>query len=167
MKYGKYILLLRMPMGQASGRPRWTRKTMQTAILAVVCVSFFTLWNYASILTGDDLLEEDEPPDPALDTVYLPFRPVPYDPSQSPTVRPTLDLPKHCLDAHIAQGELCSARNPPPLDILWTWVNGSDILQQDAKARVEELYADSPYRPVANWKTVRQFRSVILPLVFV
>lgn len=164
MKYANYILLLRAPMGmvQTAGRPRWTRRTMQGAFLLLAFVSLFALFEYASYLTGDEgaSLELNDLFDQALDAVYLPFPVTPY--RASSTLKPTLPLPESCQDAYFAQGKLCYNPHPPPLDILWTWVNGSDIILQDAKARIVDSFPpDAAYRPNKSWKQARQFRLVV------
>ena len=57
---------------------------------------------------------------------------------------------------------MCYNSAEPRLDILWTWVNGSDILLQDAKNRVQEgLAADDPRQPSKSWKSIRQFRYAL------
>ena len=135
---------------------------MQGSFLFVLSLSLFALYEYASYLSSDDVSspEPEDLIDPSLDTVYLPFHPSPCHVSTA--LKPTLPLPASCLDAHIARGEVCYNPDAPRLDVLWTWVNGSDILLQDAKARVEASFdADAPYRPNRSWKQVRQFRSDI------
>lgn len=161
MKPANYILLLRVTLAQAPGRPRWSRKTLQGTFLAVTSLSLLALWNYAWYLPaeGGTLEDELDLPDFALDTVYLPFQPAPGSTSTREPLKPTLPLPRHCLDAHLTYGEACFNANMPPLDVVWTWVNGSDILLQDAKARISSSFSeDNPYRPSKSWKTLRQFR---------
>ena len=142
----------------------WRRRAMQSTYLFAVALSGFLLFEYASYLTGgaEDLQDHSDLeifPDTSLDTVYLPFRPPPQPAAPSRKLKPSTLLPASCLDAHISKGELCYNPAHPRFDVLWTWVNGSDILLQDAKARVEEgLPADDPYRPNRSWKQVRQFR---------
>ena len=144
----------------------WRRRALQTTFLFVVALSVFLLFEYASYLTGapDDLqdtVDSDIPIDHTLDTAYLPFKP-PQKVSVSRKLKPTQPLPASCLDAHIARGELCHNPAEPKLDVLWTWVNGSDVLLRDAKARIEGgLSDDDPYRPGTSWKQVRQFRQVL------
>ena len=166
MKPASYILLLRVPLAQAPGRPRWSRRTLQGSFLAVASLSLFALWNFAWYLSseGDALEDELELPDFALDTVYLPFQPSQQLETAPESLKPTLPLPRHCLDAHLTYGDVCFHANAPPLDIVWTWVNGSDILMQDAKARISSSFSEeNPYRPSKSWKTARQFRSAIAP----
>ena len=163
MNYAKHILPIRVPlsMAQASKRPRWSRRTIQSSFILLGCISLFTLYEYTSYLADDESSPDvADVYDTELDSVYLPFQPVPYQPSL--TLRFTSLLPDACLDNHLAQGELCYNPQQPKLDVVWTWVNGSDILLQDAKARVESSYpADAAYRPNKSWKQARQFRSAL------
>lgn len=151
---------LPLPAGLRDRTPAaMRRRSVQSAFLVVVALSVFLLFEYASYLSGGvDDADADAPYDPTLDTVYLPFRPT--RPAVARTLRPTLPLPEACLDAHIARGDLCYSPAEPRLDVLWTWVNGSDVLLQDAKARIEARMRDDPYRPNTSWKQVRQFRYV-------
>lgn len=139
----------------------WRRRA---TYMSLVAVSVFLLFEYASYLSAgtedlQDAQDSDASVDPTLDTAYLPFQP----PRQGPLrrkLRPTVSLPAACLDAHLSKGELCYNPAEPRLDVLWTWVNGSDILLQDAKKRVQaSLASDDPRQPSSSWKSVRQFRD--------
>jgi hypothetical protein len=61
-----------------------------------------------------------------------------YSPLRSPTQLEALMVPiqpwhpSHCIDEFFTKGEPCSARRPTTLDVVWTWVNGSDVLFQQA-----------------------------------
>ncbi|KAJ3559317.1 hypothetical protein NM688_g420 [Phlebia brevispora] len=161
MNYANYILPLRVPLGmaQASKRPRWNRKFIQGSFILLGFVSLFALYEYATYFVSEDTSQDAaELYDAVLDTVYLPFQPTPYQPSL--TLKPTSPLSDACIDDHFAQGKLCFNPQQPRLDVLWTWVNGSDLLLQDAKTRVENSYpSDAPYRPNKSWKQARQFRD--------
>ena len=143
---------------------RTKRRAAQSVYVFVVALSVFLLFEYAThLLGGADDVEQgpdvENQTDPALDTAYLPFRPPTQPAAGSRSLRPSSPLPASCLDAHLSRGELCFNPHEPKLDALWTWVNGSDILLQDAKTRVENaLPADDPFRPNRSWKQVRQFR---------
>ena len=145
---------------KATSLPLWWRR--RATYVFISAVSVFLLYEYASYRSGsaDDLQDpaDEIPYDPTLDTVYLPFQP----PTAAPLrrkLRPSLALPATCLDAHIAKGELCYSPAEPKLDVLWTWVNGSDLLLQYAKARVQEgMASDDPRLPSSSWKTIRQYR---------
>jgi hypothetical protein len=170
----RYYLLLPAGMlerGSSHLPLGWRRRAVHSAYLLVVALSVFLLFEYTSYLIGgaDDTLEQPDAEvfsDPALDTAYLPFQ-LSKSPAGSRKLRPSLQLPTSCLDAHISKGELCYHPQEPKLDVLWTWVNGSDILLQDAKSRVEDaLPTDDPFRPNRSWKQIRQFRLVSTILLF-
>lgn len=95
--------------------------------------------------------------------VYFPF-PFDYDQSQSipsPLLRSVHNLPSSCLEKHFTTSDLCHNPDIPPFNVLWTWVNGSDILLRKAKAIAEQAYADDdPYRPRKAANQDRQFRCV-------
>lgn len=40
--------------------------------------------------------------------------------------------PPHCIDDFFTNGKPCSPPHPTTLDVVWTWVNGSDVLFQQA-----------------------------------
>ncbi|KAI8994106.1 hypothetical protein BD414DRAFT_273374 [Trametes punicea] len=90
---------------------------------------------------------------------------IPIPPSlpqySAPKLRPTRDLPAHCLDAYYSSGQLChDSLGPAPMDIVWTWVNGSDPLFADAKERAMASFnEDDPYRPVRKNNPSRMFRD--------
>jgi hypothetical protein len=67
---------------------------------------------------------------------YLPFL---YAPPLSqtrlvvePELTPATDIPAHCLDAYFSTGAPCfdATKSKLPIDVVWTWVNGSDTLHQ-------------------------------------
>lgn len=49
-------------------------------------------------------------------------------------------MPTHCIDAHFAKGEPCSAElsSPPKLDVVWIWANGSDPMFRSAIEDAED-----------------------------
>lgn len=56
--------------------------------------------------------------------------------------RASLGLPRSCLEPAVAQGLPChssssTAREPPALDVVWTWTNGSDPLHFRARTLAE------------------------------
>lgn len=60
---------------------------------------------------------------------------IPSSPAKQ-VVRPVRSLSTPCLDAHFESGEPCTAPGPdPPLDVLWTWVNGSDRFLMESMSR--------------------------------
>ena len=94
-------------------------------------------------------------------TSYLPFQtpPLPVPPPPRTPLRPVRDLRASCLDAHFRLGEPCLGDRVDPLDILWTWVNGSDFLLVEAKELAQAQYgSDDPYRPVNSGTQARLYR---------
>lgn len=166
MTVARYIPLS-LSQAQAPGPSWWRRKAIHASFLLVVTISVYVLFEYAIHITGesdgDDLGNPGhtgDPVDTSLDAAYLPFKP--NKPQISKALKPGTELPTSCLDAHVAQGALCYNTAEPRLDVLWTWVNGSDILHRDAKIRVENSFLeDAPYRPTSSWKKERQFRLVM------
>ncbi|KZT09090.1 uncharacterized protein LAESUDRAFT_722792 [Laetiporus sulphureus 93-53] len=93
---------------------------------------------------------------------YLPFKaarlPLP-SPPRTP-LRPVRELSDSCLEAHFARGELCHAEQIQPVDILWTWVNGSDVLLDEAKSSAQSHYSpNDPYRPAKATSQARMYRD--------
>lgn len=153
----------------ASSQPRSVRRAVQAVFLLVTVVSallFLENVSYLSASRGDSQLHGtgNVVTHSASDVFYIRFRP-PAKVSMPRTLRPSLSLPSSCLDSHIATGGLCYNPAEPKLDVVWTWVNGSDELLHDAKTRVEtSLPLDNPYRPYRPgnaWSHVRQFRQVV------
>ena len=104
-----------------------------------------------------DLLYEYE-------AAYLPFEPLPQNRSATEDVNtmqlmPTQELPDYCRDAYFSRGSLCYDPEIPSMDIVWTWVNGSDSLLQEAKLLAESRFSsDDPYRPKTSFAEARQYR---------
>ena len=82
--------------------------------------------------------------------------------SSQPKLRPVRDLPTHCLDQYYSLGDIChDGLGPVPLDVVWTWVNGSDPLFSDAREQAAQSYdRDDPYRPIKSNNPSRMFRYV-------
>ncbi|KAH9933272.1 hypothetical protein B0H21DRAFT_780951 [Amylocystis lapponica] len=90
---------------------------------------------------------------------YISFHLAALGPARPP-LKPVHDLPKSCLDDYFALGELCHGLETPPLDVLWTWVNGSDPLLQRAQTLAQSQYAaDDPYRPTKSLTQARLYRD--------
>lgn len=145
---------------------------MRTTVGLVFVFATYFLYRHARYLSenadlAQELADEDtsdsEPAEVTPDTLYLPFRP--QTPIRDRRVKAGLQLPQECLDAHFSQGSLCYVEEVPKMDVLWTWVNGSDILLQNAKARITAQFSSTdPNRPSVSWKQYRQFRCVALLL---
>ncbi|KZS99795.1 uncharacterized protein LAESUDRAFT_732875, partial [Laetiporus sulphureus 93-53] len=70
------------------------------------------------------------------------------------------DLPNSCIDAHFALGEICPENNARPLEVVWTWVNGSDILLGEAKSLAQSQFGPKdPYRPLRSDAQARLYRD--------
>lgn len=96
-------------------------------------------------------------------TSYIPFQipPLPISPPPRSPLRPVRDLRASCLDAYFRLGEQCLGDQVDPLDILWTWVNGSDFLLVEAKELAQSQYdSNDPYRPVKSGTQARLYRCV-------
>ncbi|TFY60886.1 hypothetical protein EVJ58_g4869 [Rhodofomes roseus] len=85
----------------------------------------------------------------------------PEDTPPPPTLRPHSDpLPQECIDAHFAQGVPCFAPGAPKFDFVWTWVNGSDLLEQHAKKAAMHSYdSKDPWRPSTAGTPDRMYRD--------
>lgn len=129
----------------------------RVAFIAVLSLFLFTLF----LLLQRALYDVDQWGLPQIDaTSYIPFE-VTWDlAASSPrtSLRPIIDLPTSCHEAHFSRGELCN-QQVPSIDVLWTWVNGSDILLEEAKGLAQNQYAsDDPYRPSASIMQARLYR---------
>ena len=93
---------------------------------------------------------------------YISFAPpTTSDASIATRLRPAQVLPVHCREAYLARGEACYDAEVRPIDVVWTWVNGSDPLLQAAKLRAEDRFSDDdPYRPKKSPGQQRQYRYV-------
>lgn len=130
----------------------------RVAFIAVLSLFLFTLF----LLLQRALYDVDQWGLPQIDaTSYIPFE-VTWDlAASSPrtSLRPIIDLPTSCHEAHFSRGELCN-QQVPSIDVLWTWVNGSDILLEEAKGLAQNQYAsDDPYRPSASIMQARLYRE--------
>ncbi|KAF8588240.1 hypothetical protein K439DRAFT_670883 [Ramaria rubella] len=95
---------------------------------------------------------------PPHDPTYLVFSPPkfefhPVDESLSEGRR----LPHHCLDAYFTTGVSCHAGPDPPLDVVWTWTNGSDrLVQEDMSYTVRTT---NPKMPTTSRPNSQLFRN--------
>ncbi|KDQ19027.1 hypothetical protein BOTBODRAFT_184820 [Botryobasidium botryosum FD-172 SS1] len=89
---------------------------------------------------------------------YLPFAlPTPAS-SLSQPLLPVQALPTACIEDHFVNGGPCF-NNRTQMDVLWTWVNGSDpFLQGEKEATEKKLSPDDPYRPIRK-NQARQYRD--------
>jgi hypothetical protein len=142
----------------------WRRRAARSTCIVVATTAILVLLKHAIYTSGESVSTLDEEDaelfDPSLEAGYVAFRPSMHPQSVATSaLKPSLELPAACLDAHIAHGQLCHVAEEPRLDVVWTWVNGSDILLQDALVRVENSFTeDDPYRPTTSNQKLRQFR---------
>ncbi|OJT14234.1 3-O-alpha-D-mannopyranosyl-alpha-D-mannopyranose xylosylphosphotransferase [Trametes pubescens] len=146
----------------ASLRAHLTRRRAIYVLIATTSVLTFLLFLRLSP-HHDDLDDDFEySEDIGTHNAYIAI-PVPEAlPSATyPKLRPVRDLPAHCLDAYYAAGQLChDSYGPIPMDVLWTWVNGSDPLFADARERaIKSFKPDDPYRPLKKNNPSRMFRD--------
>ncbi|KAI0823219.1 hypothetical protein BC628DRAFT_1325337 [Trametes gibbosa] len=146
-------------------RNHLTRRRAVYALIATTSILSLLLFLKLSAGSHDDFDHDDEY-EYGLDPLYHPAYiaiPVPdsLPPAAHPKLRPVRDLPLHCLDAYYSSGQLChDGYGPTPMDVLWTWVNGSDPLFADARQRAVSSFAsDDPYRPLKKNNPSRMFRD--------
>ncbi|KAL7279706.1 hypothetical protein ACG7TL_006113 [Trametes sanguinea] len=133
-------------------RTYFTRRRAEYAF--VVTIALLVLLKTA-VHRDDSFYEADETLDIPVNPDYQPsYIAVPVPPglpsSALPKLRPVRDLPSHCLDTHYISGKLChDTLGPASMDVVWTWVNGSDPLFAKAKERaLANVDPHDPYRPV-------------------
>ncbi|PCH40329.1 hypothetical protein WOLCODRAFT_136778 [Wolfiporia cocos MD-104 SS10] len=170
-----YIPLAQAPFTQPRAAGRASAATMYCLRRRLVLWSLFgtsllTLFvymkhsfNYIDVELDD--LDIDLFPPQATSSLqtesYLPFQVVsrPNDTAHLP-LRPVPPLPSTCLDAYFARGDACYASQPAKLDLLWTWVNGSDPLEQQAKTNVAAKFdSQDPWRPSMQPNQARLYRD--------
>ena len=173
-----------IPLAQTSTATPWTpedydalakpprpsrRRTIIGAALVIVLLAFY-LFVESTVTDDDDLdysrivLEYGE-----YGPVYIPFQFANLNQSSSTArLTPTQVLPDHCRDAYMSTGALCFDPYIKPMDVVWTWVNGSDPLLQEAKWRTESKFSgDDPYRPHSSSQQERQYRFVAIIANFI
>lgn len=79
------------------------------------------LWSYPYINASATTFP---PHDPA----YVIFEPPSSFPPANGSLQNVGQLPSECIDGSFAAGHRCHMRHDPPLDVVWTWANGSDRL---------------------------------------
>lgn len=144
---------------QARSRSLTRRRVIFGSLLVIVLLAFYFI--VAEWVEDSDLDYTDVVPD--YHAAYIPFEPPRRNASFIDTTRltPTQELPDDCRDAYMSSGSLCFDPVIEDMDIIWTWVNGSDPLLQKAKLKAESEFAgDDPYRPKASSAQARQYRSV-------
>ncbi|KIJ52435.1 hypothetical protein M422DRAFT_64923 [Sphaerobolus stellatus SS14] len=115
------------------------------------------LWDYPHVNTSSLTF-------PPHDPQYLLFEPSAYGHgSKSPVAHfnpmsaGRLSLPEECIDDHFAKGLPCYAPEPRPMDVVWTWVNGSDrLLMESMSATVRKT---DPKMATASRPTAGLYRD--------
>ncbi|EJF56867.1 hypothetical protein DICSQDRAFT_112435 [Dichomitus squalens LYAD-421 SS1] len=179
MSSASYIPLTRIPHSEFLWSPKATPRYSLASYLArrravfalIVATSFVTLvlfLNIAGSHEEDDYNYNDVggPVNtsyrPGYQPGYIAFRVPDSLPSSShPVLHPVRDLPSHCLDQYYSSGGVChDGLGPLPLDVIWTWVNGSDPLFMDARENAAESFGNTdPYRPTQSSNSSRMFRD--------
>ncbi|TFK86284.1 hypothetical protein K466DRAFT_493131 [Polyporus arcularius HHB13444] len=135
------------------------------AILALVAASsVITLFVFLklSLASQDEFDEIEFHVNPLYQPSYIAI-PVPdsLPDAARPKLRPVRDLPTECLEHYYVSGLPChDGQGPVPMDVIWTWVNGSDPLFIDSRTHAANSYAqDDPYRPIKSNNPSRMFRD--------
>lgn len=118
-----------------------------------------SFWPHESAKVEDMLFPPDKPTYVLFEPPSLTIQMVPSLSSSSPSsvVRPVQPLSSRCLDAHFENGETCAASTPdPPIDVLWTWVNGSDRLLMESMAQA--VRRSDPKMPTTSRPNTELFR---------
>ncbi|KAI9064662.1 hypothetical protein FKP32DRAFT_1648980 [Trametes sanguinea] len=145
---------------------RRTYFTRRRAVYAlIVAITLFVFLRASS--HHDDFSYEadgtfDVPVNPDYQPSYIAISvPSALPSSARPRLRPVRDLPHHCLDGLYTSGEPChDALGPTRMDVVWTWVNGSDPLFAQVKERaIATAEPNDPYRPVKKNNPSRMFRD--------
>ncbi|KAJ3551401.1 hypothetical protein NM688_g4726 [Phlebia brevispora] len=138
--------------------PRRTRRVIFGSLLVTALFVFYLVVADWVEDSGDLDYDEDVPEWRA---AYLPFEPPIQNASAGITrLTPTQELPDDCRDAYFSSGALCYDPEIPRMDVVWTWVNGSDPLLRAAKLHAESQFADDdPYRPKSSAAQERQYRD--------
>ncbi|KIP04248.1 hypothetical protein PHLGIDRAFT_76231 [Phlebiopsis gigantea 11061_1 CR5-6] len=173
MRYGDYIPLATTPTAARStfdqesrfdsakpGRARWRRPLVLGTGLVIILAALYLIT--ADLLDdAENLFLDDSDYFPDYHAAYLPFEPPNPDANAPPaSLSSTQALPDHCRDAYFSIGAVCYDPEQPRMDVVWTWVNGSDPLLQAAKLEAESRFSDDdPYRPKTSAAAARQYRD--------
>lgn len=141
----------------------FSRRRAVIALVAATSLITFALFLKLSLSNDDSFDPLDLPINYNYQPDYIAV-PVPgtLPPEAHPRLRPVRDLPTSCLEQYYARGGLChDGQGAIPIDIIWTWVNGSDPLFADARDAAARSYAeDDPWRPKVTDNPSRMFRCV-------
>nr|VWO99700.1 Uncharacterized protein [Ganoderma boninense] len=157
----EYLPTPRIP-SHASFASYFSRRRAVLALIAATSVVTLVLFLKTSNAHEDDFDYGAIPMNPSYHPSYIAI-PLPKSlpASSQPKLRPVRDVPIRCLDRYYALGGDChDGLGPIPLDVVWTWVNGSDPLFSDARTQAAQSYDhDDPYRPIKSNNPSRMFRD--------
>lgn len=148
------------------------RRVLYVVLFGSALLSLFVILRGAlheidmDIDLDEDLLDIDLmdllPPNTfeSLRTAYLPFRAPRTQVSHNVTLLPVRELSEECVEAYFSEGAPCGVSGgQPKLDFLWTWVNGSDPLEDQAKKAAQAAFGPTdPWRPAASGTQARMYR---------
>ncbi|KAH9916760.1 uncharacterized protein BXZ73DRAFT_53589 [Epithele typhae] len=142
--------------------PLWfSRRRALLALIALSSLVSLAIFIPLS-LSDDEIIPLDSPVNPNYQPTYIAI-PVPdrLPPGAHPRLRPVRDLPSNCLEQYYAAGQPCHDGNGPlPMDVFWTWVNGSDPLIIATKQHaVDSFSEDDPDRPLNTLNPSRMYRD--------
>lgn len=149
------------------------RRVLYVVLFGSALLSLFVILRGAlheidmDIDLDEDLLDIDLmdllPPNTfeSLRTAYLPFRAPRTQVSHNVTLLPVRELSEECVEAYFSEGAPCGVSGgQPKLDFLWTWVNGSDPLEDQAKKAAQAAFGPTdPWRPAASGTQARMYRD--------
>ncbi|KAI0718280.1 hypothetical protein C8T65DRAFT_737499 [Cerioporus squamosus] len=152
-------------MSSANYIPLTQISPSERAVLALVAASsVVTLFVFLklSLASADDFDDIEFRVNPLYQPSYIAIPVADSLPEAArPKLRPVRDLPTECLEDYYVSGLPCHDRQGPvPMDVIWTWVNGSDPLFIDSRTRAANSYdRDDPYRPIQSNNPSRMFRD--------
>ncbi|KAI1789382.1 hypothetical protein LXA43DRAFT_893004 [Ganoderma leucocontextum] len=157
----EYLPSPQIPL-HASFASYFSRRRAVLALIAATSVVTLVLFLKVSNAHEGDFDYAGIPMNPSYQPSYIAI-PVPNSlpASSQPKLRPVRDLPTRCLDRYYSLGGVChDGLGPVPIDVVWTWVNGSDPLFSDAREQAAQSYDnDDPYRPIKSNNPSRMFRD--------
>ncbi|KAI0671047.1 hypothetical protein C8Q78DRAFT_973893 [Trametes maxima] len=173
MSAATYIPLTQISPDEFTWTPRRPRPSLfrsyfsrRRAVYALIAAtSLLTVLVFLKVSVGHEDDHEQDDLDDLEDHYHPSYIAIPVADSlpaaARPKLRPVRDLPAHCLDAYYQSGQPChDSAGPMPMDVLWTWVNGSDPLFSETKDRVvSQLAPNDPYRPIKKNSPSRMFRD--------
>ena len=106
-------------------------------------LTYDPLWSYAYVNASSTTF-------PPHDPTYTMFETPTYAAQAAYVDQPLQKIRRlmsHCRDAYFAAGVPCHASPDPPLDVVWTWANGSDRLFQEALTHAVRTNPRLPFNP--------------------